>query len=102
MPSAFDSRPFALIRGSAFVYPAQKRPLRALLRQPRTRRRHLIALGIGPGEVMKASRCHRGYWWMNGNGIVQRALNDAWLREQMVPDLKTQWIELHYGNRNSN
>jgi len=70
--------------------------------QPRTRRRHLITLGIGPEEVMKASRCRRGYWWMSGNGIVQRALNNAWLREQRVPDLKAQWIELHYGNWNPN
>jgi hypothetical protein len=51
---------------------------------------------------MKASRCRRGYWWMSGNGIVQRALNNAWLREQGVPDLKAQWIEMHYGKRNPN
>jgi hypothetical protein len=68
--------------------------------RPRTRRRHLLSLGIGPEEVMKASRCRRGYWWMSGNGIVQRALNNAWLREQGVPDLKAQWIELHYGRQN--
>jgi hypothetical protein len=66
-------------------------------RRPRKRRRHLIALGIHPDEVMKASRCRRGYWWMSGNGIVQRALDNRWLREQGVPDLKSQWIELHYG-----
>ncbi len=66
----------------------------------RARRRHLISLGIQPDEVMKASRCRRGYWWMSGNGIVQRALNNAWLREQGVPDLKAQWIELHYGKQN--
>jgi len=65
--------------------------------RPRTRRRHLIALGIHPSEVMKASRCRRGYWWMSGNGIVQRALNNVSLWEQGVPDLKAQWIELHYG-----
>ena len=65
--------------------------------RPRTRRRNLIALGIHPDEVMKASRCRRGYWWMSGNGIVQCALNNAWLREQGVPDLKAQWIGLHYG-----
>ena len=65
--------------------------------RPRTRRRHLIALGIHPSEVRKASRCRRGYWWMSSNGIVKRALNNAWLREQGVPDLKAQWIELHYG-----
>ena len=65
--------------------------------RPRTRRRNLIALGIHPDEVMKASRCRRGYWWMSGNGIVQRALDNAWLRKQGVPDLKAQWIKLHYG-----
>jgi len=70
--------------------------------RPRTRRRHLISLGIHPDEVMKASRCRRGYWWMSGNGIVQRALNNAWLREQGVPDLKAQWIEMHYGKQNPN
>jgi len=67
-------------------------------RWPRTRRRHLIGLGIHPDEVMKASRCRRGYWWMSGNGIVQRALDNAWLREQGVPNLKSRWIELHYGS----
>ncbi len=66
--------------------------------RPRTRRRHLIALGIHPSEVMKASRCRRGYWWMSGNGIVQRALDNAWLWKQGVPNLKAQWIELHYGS----
>jgi hypothetical protein len=49
---------------------------------------------------MKASRCRRGYWWMSGHGIVQRALNNPWLREQGVPDSKAQWIELHYGKQN--
>lgn len=50
-------------------------------------------------QWVKASRCRRGYWWMSGNGIVQRALDKQWLKEQGVPDLKTQWIELHYGGR---
>lgn len=31
---------------------------------------------------------------------VQRALDNAWLREQGVPELKAQWIELHYGGQN--
>jgi hypothetical protein len=34
---------------------------------------------------------------MSGNGLVQRALTNAWLWEQGVPDLKSQWIERHYG-----
>jgi len=48
---------------------------------------------------MKASRFRRGYWWMSSNGIVKRALNNAWLWKQGVPELKSQWIELHYGGR---
>jgi RNA-directed DNA polymerase len=69
-------------------------------KRPRTRRRNLIALGIDPKEVSKASRCRRGYWWMSGTSIVQRALDNAWLWEQGVPNLKARWIELHYGERN--
>ena len=37
---------------------------------------------------------------MSGNGIVQRALDNTWLAEQGVPDLRQQWIELHYGKQN--
>ena len=35
-------------------------------------------------------------------GTYHPALNNAWLREQGVPDLKAQWIQLHYGRRNPN
>jgi RNA-directed DNA polymerase len=66
-------------------------------KRPGTRRRHLLSLGIGPREVHLASRSRRGYWWMSGNGIVQRALDNQWLGEQGVPNLRQQWIELHYG-----
>jgi hypothetical protein len=34
-----------------------------------------------------------------GGLSVQRALDNAWLRQQGVPDLKSRWIELHYGGR---
>jgi len=69
-------------------------------KRPGTRRRHLLSLGIGLEEVHLASRCRRGYWWMSGNGIVQRALDNTWLAEQGVPNLRQQWIELHYGTQN--
>jgi RNA-directed DNA polymerase len=69
-------------------------------KRPGTRRRHLLSLGIGLEEVHLASRCRRGYWWMSGNGIVQRALDNTWLAEQGVPNLRQQWIELHYGKQN--
>jgi RNA-directed DNA polymerase len=66
-------------------------------KQPRTRRRHLISLGIRPDEVKLASRSRKGYWRMSSNSLLQRALNNRWLHEQGVPDMRTLWITLHYG-----
>jgi len=66
-------------------------------KQPRTRRRHLLALGIPRDQVHMATRSRKGYWRMSGNSIVQRALTNAWLHEQGVPDMRTLWITLHYG-----
>jgi RNA-directed DNA polymerase len=66
-------------------------------KQPRTRRRHLLALGIPREEVHMATRSRKGYWRMSANSIVQRALTNRWLQEQGVPDMRTLWITLHYG-----
>jgi RNA-directed DNA polymerase len=65
-------------------------------KQPRTRRRHLLALGISREEVHMASHSRKGYWRMSANSLVQRALTNRWLHEQGVPDLKQIWIGLHY------
>ncbi len=66
-------------------------------KQPRTRRRNLIALGINPGRVHLASRSRKGYWRMSQNSIVRVALNNRWLEEQGVPDMRAIWTVLHYG-----
>ena len=66
-------------------------------KQPRTRRRNLIALGIHPGVVHRASRSRKGYWRMSQNSIVRAALNNRWLEEQGVPDMKAIWTVLYYG-----
>jgi RNA-directed DNA polymerase len=66
-------------------------------KQPRTRRRNLIALGIDPSEVHKASRSRKGYWRMSQMSLVRNALNNRWLEEQGVPDVRAIWIKLHYG-----
>ena len=65
-------------------------------KRPRTRRRHLLALGIPRDEVKLASRSRKGYWRMAGNSIVQRALTNRWLWDQGVPNMRRQWIALHY------
>jgi RNA-directed DNA polymerase len=68
-------------------------------KRPRTRRRHLLALGIPKDEVRMATRSRKGYWRMSHNGLVQRALNNDWLHAQGVPDMRTSWIVLHYGQK---
>jgi len=70
-------------------------------KRARTRRRQLVRLGIHPAEVYKATRSHRGYWFMAGTSIVQRALDNRWLKERGVLSLRQQWIDLHYGKVNS-
>ena len=66
-------------------------------KRPRTRRRHLLALGTDPEVVHMATRSRKGYWRMSANSIVQSALTNRWLHEQGVPDMRTLWITLHYG-----
>jgi len=66
-------------------------------KQPRTRRRNLIAPGIDPAEVHKASRSRKGYGRMSRMSLVRHARNNRWLEEQGVPDMRAVWIKLHYG-----
>ena len=66
-------------------------------KQPRTSRRHLLALGADPKTIHMATRSRKGYWRMSQNEIVRFALNNCWLEEQGVPDLRAIWIKLHYG-----
>jgi RNA-directed DNA polymerase len=65
-------------------------------KRPRTRRRHLMAMGISKDDVKLATRSRKGYWRMARNGIVQRALTNEWLWEQGVPYMRQQWVDLHY------
>ena len=66
-------------------------------KQPRARRRNLLALGADPATVHMATRSRKGYWRMSQNEIVRYALNNRWLEEQGVPDMRAVWIVLHYG-----
>ena len=67
-------------------------------KQPRTRRRNLLALGADPGTVHMATRSRKGYWRMSQNEIVRFALNNRWLEEKGVPDMRAVWIVHHYGH----
>jgi RNA-directed DNA polymerase len=65
-------------------------------KRPRTRRRHLLALGISKDDVKLATRSRKGCGRMAGNSIVQRALIKQWLWDQGVPNMRQQWVDLHY------
>jgi hypothetical protein len=56
-------------------------------KQPRTRRRNLLALGVNPTKVHMATRSRKSYWRMSQNEIVRNALNKRWVEEQGVPDM---------------
>ena len=66
-------------------------------KQPRTRRRNLLALGANPKRVHMATRSRKGYWRTSQIEIVRNVLNNRWLEEQGVPDMKAIWTVLHYG-----
>ena len=66
-------------------------------KQPRTRRRNLLALGISPQQVHRATRSRKGYWRMTQNELVRIALNNRRLEEHGVPDMRAIWIVLYYG-----
>ena len=68
-------------------------------KRPSTRRRRLMALGISKDRVKLASRSRKGYWRMSGNSVVQCALNNGWLEEQGVPNMRAKWIALHFPNQ---
>jgi hypothetical protein len=53
--------------------------------------------GILKVNVHMATRSRKGYWRMSQNEIVRYALNNRWLEEQGVLDMRAVWIALYYG-----
>lgn len=66
--------------------------------RPRTRRRKLIALGIGREEVHMASRSRKGPWRICHTSIVLRAMTVGWLDDQGIPNIEKQWSLIRYPN----
>ena len=64
--------------------------------RPRARRRNLLRLGISRDEVHLASRSRKGPWRMSQTSLVRIAMNNKWLIEQGVPEIKQQWILIRY------
>ena len=45
-------------------------------------------VGVNPGKVHMAMLSRKGYWRMSQNELVRIALNNRWLEEQGVPDMR--------------
>ena len=68
-------------------------------KRPGPRRRNLLKLGANPNKVHMATRSRKGYWRMSRNKIVHQCLNNRWLKEQGVPEMREIWIKLNYGDK---
>jgi len=66
--------------------------------RPRTRRRKLLRLGIGRGEVHMASQSRKGPWRITHTSIVSRAMTNEWLETQGIPNIEKQWNLIRYPN----
>jgi hypothetical protein len=48
----------------------------------------MLKLGANPKKVHMATLSRKGYWRMSRNKIVHQCLNNRWLKEQGVPEMR--------------
>ena len=63
-------------------------------KRPKTRRRHLIALGVPRRQAIRHARSRQGPWHMSKSIASGVGLTNAWLAEQGMLSLKSLWAEL--------
>ncbi|WP_286178478.1 group II intron maturase-specific domain-containing protein, partial [Rhodopirellula sp. JC639] len=63
-------------------------------KRPKTRRRHLIALGVPRRQAIRHARSRRGPWHMSKTIASGVGLTNAWLAAQGVLSLKSLSAEL--------
>jgi RNA-directed DNA polymerase len=62
-------------------------------RRPRTRIKHLTALGVGLVTAIKHSVNSHSYWHMARTPALQFALNNAWLKAQGLVSVRDLWMK---------
>lgn len=65
-------------------------------RWPRTKIRHLVALGVNLNDAIKAGVSSKGPYAMSRTKVTQIAMSNAWLKEQGLVSIKDQWTRFHY------
>jgi RNA-directed DNA polymerase len=62
-------------------------------RWPRTKIRHLLALGVSLKTAIQHGASSKSYWHMARTPAVQQALSNAWLQEQGLRSVKDLWCK---------
>ena len=60
-------------------------------RWPRTKIRHLLALGVSLTTAIQHGVSSKSYWHMARTPAVQQALSNAWLKAQGLVSAKDLW-----------
>ena len=62
-------------------------------RWPRTKIKHLLALGVSLKTAIQHGVSSKSYWHMARTPAMQHALNNDWLQGQGVPSIKPLWCK---------
>ncbi|MGQ0657550.1 MAG: hypothetical protein ACT4NU_05550 [Chromatiales bacterium] len=65
-------------------------------RWPRTKIRHLVALGMNLKAAIKVAVSSKGPYRMSRTRVTQVAMSNAWLTAQGLVSIREQWIRFHY------
>ena len=65
-------------------------------KQPRTRRRNLLKLGVDRERVKLASRSRKGPWRICNVEVVRYAMTNQWLADKGLVSLTDQWVKARY------
>ena len=63
-------------------------------RDPRTRSRELMRLGISRRQVIRHGKSRKGYWHMARTIASGVGMTNKWLQEQGLVSLKSLWASL--------
>ena len=62
-------------------------------RWPRTKIKHLLALGVSLKTAIQHGVSSKSYWHMARTPAMQQALNNDWLKAQGLPSIKELWCK---------
>ena len=65
-------------------------------RWPRTKIRHLLAMGIKLKDAIIAGMSSKGPYCMSRTKVTQMAMTNAWLKQQGLISIKETWTRFHY------